>query len=171
MKIGIISDTHGQAVRLQSAIQVLLARGAEALVHCGDIGNTACLVALSDAAVPAFAVAGNSDGSIEDLEMFADAVGVNFHKDVLHMKLDGQSSLAITHGHLSAVLRQLIGSGKLAYVLHGHTHMQRDERIGDTRVLNPGALHHTELPTVALLDTQLDNVEFLEINCQGESPL
>lgn len=171
MKIGILSDTHGQAVRLQGAIQLLLERGAEALVHCGDLGNAACLVALSDAPVPTFAVAGNSDSSVEDLELFADAVGVQFNKDVLHMKLDGQGSLAITHGHLSAVLRKLIDGGSLAYVLHGHTHLTRDERIGDTRVLNPGALHHTEQPTVALLDTQLDSVEFLQINCQGESPL
>ena len=37
MRVGILSDTHDQVARTQSAITQLLAAGAEVLIHCGDI--------------------------------------------------------------------------------------------------------------------------------------
>ena len=36
VKIGIISDTHDRVSRTRYAVQLLAARGAELLVHCGD---------------------------------------------------------------------------------------------------------------------------------------
>ena len=39
MKIGILSDSHGKTRRLSAAIELLVDRGAEAIVHCGDIGH------------------------------------------------------------------------------------------------------------------------------------
>ena len=38
MKIGLISDTHGQRTRTAQAIRLLQAAGVEAVLHAGDVG-------------------------------------------------------------------------------------------------------------------------------------
>ena len=49
------------------------------------------------------------------------------------------------------------------WLLHGHTHQVRDERIGRTRIINPGALQRARRYTVGLLDTESDSLDVLEI--------
>ena len=69
---------------------------------------------------------------------------------------------AVFHGHENEFLRTL-KSPDADYVLHGHTHMRRDDRIGTCRVINPGALHRADPTTVATLDTDTDELRFHEI--------
>ena len=64
-------------------------------------------------------------------------------------------------------LSALIASGQFPWVCHGHTHRTRDERIGKVRVINPGALkspRDPRHPTVAVLDTEADMLEFIELD-------
>ena len=49
------------------------------------------------------------------------------------------------------------------YLLLGHSHARRDERIGATRYINAGALHRARPWTVALLDLAKDEVQTLVI--------
>lgn len=163
MKIGIVSDTHGRADRLGKALAVLSARGAEAVVHCGDIGGGECISALAEAGLPAYAVAGNMDRHIEQLQAQAGKTGVRFSRDTILVPLAGGAYLAATHGDRSGSLEELLASGQFPYVCHGHTHRPRNEKIGEARVINPGALHHARVHTAALLDTETDTVERLEI--------
>ena len=51
----------------------------------------------------------------------------------------------------------------VAYLCHGHTHATRDERLGPTRVINPGALFRARRHTVAVLDLARDEVSFLAV--------
>lgn len=37
MRIGILSDTHDRLARADRAVASLVAAGAEALIHCGDL--------------------------------------------------------------------------------------------------------------------------------------
>jgi hypothetical protein len=39
----------------------------------------------------------------------------------------------------------------------------RDERFGRTRIINPGALFRASEKTVALLDTEADQLDYLRI--------
>lgn len=163
MMIGIVSDSHGKAGRLRKALSRLLARGAEAIVHCGDVGNRECIAALAEAKVPAYAVAGNMDRHVEVLQAEAEKCGVHFSCDTILVPLAGDAYLAATHGHRAETLEQLLADGCFAYVCHGHTHRPRNEKIGDTRVINPGALRHAHPHTAALLDTDADTVQHFDI--------
>ena len=49
------------------------------------------------------------------------------------------------------------------YLLHGHTHVRRDERVGKVRIINPGALHRAREKTVAVLDTDTDRLTFVRV--------
>ena len=59
--------------------------------------------------------------------------------------------------------RQAIDDG-VEYLLHGHTHEVRDERVGPTRVINPGALFRASRYTAAVLEPETDRLEILELH-------
>lgn len=162
MKIGIVSDSHGKTNRLRKALAALAERGAEAIVHCGDVGSRDCIAALAEADLPAHVVAGNMDRNLRRLAAEARRAGVHFEEDTIVIPLGGKGSLAVTHGNRGEALEQLLAGGRFAYVCHGHTHERRDERIGSTRVIGPGAITGRS-PTAALLDSDADTVEFLRV--------
>ena len=166
MKVGIVSDSHGRESRLAAALEVLVARGAEVVVHCGDIGSVECVWCLGAAGVPAYAVAGNMDRHADVLAAAAVQCGVNFSEAAVEVPLGDGSYLAATHGADQDLLAELTCGGQFPYVCHGHTHRARSERIGGTRVINPGALAHgrkPRRPTAALLDTDTDTVEHIRV--------
>jgi predicted phosphodiesterase len=52
----------------------------------------------------------------------------------------GGKRIAAIHGHNTHLLQTIIENGHFDYVFHGHTHRRRDDEIGGTRVINPGAI-------------------------------
>jgi putative phosphoesterase len=158
--VGILSDSHGRWERTQRAIDALQARGASVFVHCGDVEDERVLDQL--AGLEAHLVWGNCDWDRARLERYARDLGVAVHGSAGQIELDGRR-IAFTHGHEPALLRAPIEAGA-EYVAHGHTHEMRDERIGASRVVNPGALHRAPRFTVARLVPALDTLEFLEVS-------
>src|SRR5205085_6025996 len=59
MRLGILSDTHGNLATSAAGVRALLDAGAEYLIHCGDVGSTEILELL--AGHPAVFVFGNTD--------------------------------------------------------------------------------------------------------------
>lgn len=166
MIIGIVSDTHGGEVRLGQAMEIFRQRGAEAIVHCGDIGSPQCVGLLGSAGVPAYAVAGNTDHDLDALGLVAQQTNVVFSDEVAIVPLENGRMLAATHGHLPQALSRVLANEPFPYVCLGHSHRTRDERVGGIRVINPGALfncRHPSYPTVAILDTAGDSVEFVRV--------
>jgi len=174
MKIGIVSDTHGRVDLLRLALDAFAGRGVQAVVHCGDIDSRACLEALAELGVPAYAVGGNMDTPDHDnpdagLSSTA-AAGVTFAWESLTFPT-AEGFVAVTHGHLPDVFAKLVNNPANKFVLHGHTHSQRDEHFDrrgadPVHVINPGALsrpRHPTHPTVATLDTERHVVEFIDM--------
>lgn len=163
MKIGILSDTHGNLPRTLKATDLLLMRGVAALLHCGDIGSEEVLdeiiarCAAHDVAL--YAVLGNVDDMVASVWRGPDGVPLSRR---VELTLAGKR-MAILHGHQAQALEQAIASGTFEYVFTGHTHQALDERMGQTRVINPGAVHRAYPPTVAVLDLAHDALEFIEI--------
>lgn len=50
------------------------------------------------------------------------------------------------------------------YLLHGHTHLRRDDRVGHTRIVNPGALYRAKVKTCALINLATDDLTFIELS-------
>jgi hypothetical protein len=164
MKVGIVSDTHGNLRALEAALKVLSSKGAEAVVHCGDVGNSACIRLMGACGLPVYVVAGNMDRHVEELAEAAGACGVNFLGKVIQFPVSPGVSIAVTHGDDPGVLGGLIECGQFRYVCRGHTHRPDQRRVGGVRVINPGALERTRRRTVALLDTEQDTLEHLAVN-------
>lgn len=158
-RLGILSDTHGRAARARKAIDLLVARGATRIVHLGDVGSEAVLDLL--AGLDAVVVFGNCDDE-HNLARYAQFLGIT----VLHPAaiIEWKSTrIGLTHGHLERELARLFES-EVDFLLHGHTHEIRDEQIGRTRVMNPGALHRAARHTAMLLDPSTGHAEWLEID-------
>lgn len=68
MIIGVISDSHREMEVAASAIEWLLARGADLLVHAGDIVASETLRLLQQSGKPYFAVLGNNDEALTEFK-------------------------------------------------------------------------------------------------------
>lgn len=158
--LGILSDSHGRGAITERAARLLVGRGAQALVHLGDVGSEDVLDALLQGP-PVRIVFGNCDMGTAAMARYALDLGIGVDDPMGYLKLDGKL-IAYTHGHLPHLLMDALDEG-VDYLLHGHTHVQRDERHGRTRIINPGALFRAGVHTVALLDTAEDRLEFIEI--------
>ncbi|MGA2265811.1 MAG: YfcE family phosphodiesterase [Phycisphaerae bacterium] len=168
MKIGILSDSHGHLERLGAAVAAFQTAGAEVIVHCGDVGSLECLEAMAAAAVPCYVVTGNIDRPyVEALADTAAAHGLCFHEQMITIPLGGGRTLAAVHGHDEALLKQLVAGGQYAYVCHGHTHKVADTRVGCVRVINPGALHDCHPHTVAVLNTETDDLQVIPVSLKA----
>lgn len=165
MRIGILSDTHDQVARTSRAVSLLIAEGAEALIHCGDY--TIPEVVLECGGLPCHFVFGNNDFDQADLRRAMAAVGGVCLEwgDVVTL---GRWRVAVTHGDSLHEMRRLSALGP-DYLLFGHSHRCSDERRGKTRWINPGALYRASEWTVAVLDLEMDELMFHLIDKEGLS--
>jgi uncharacterized protein len=163
MKIGLVSDTHGNTARLRAALAQLCAQGAQAVVHCGDIGSLECLRLLGSCGLAAYAVAGNMDRHLPHLAQVAASGGVTFSPRTVEVPLGDGRYLIATHGDDYHLVEELASGGQFPYICLGHAHRRGDTRIGQVRIINPGALHRADPPSFAILDTDTDTLTFLEL--------
>ena len=61
-------------------------------------------------------------------------------------------SIAFLHGDDIRLLESTIAEGRWDLVCYGHSHVATTSRVGPTVVLNPGALHRTAHPSVAVVE-------------------
>ena len=158
MRLGILSDTHDQLARTRRAVELLRAKGADVLVHCGDLTGPELVAAC--AVLPCYFVYGNNDAdnvpALRRAMAEAGAVCLGWGGEVT---LAGKR-VAVVHGHLHTDVRRLLAA-RPDYLLSGHSHIPGDRRDGPTRRINPGALDRADELTVALLDLEMDDVQFL----------
>jgi hypothetical protein len=160
MIIGIISDTHDRLEPTRRAIAKLRAAGAEVFIHCGDVGGEAVFDLM--AGLPFHFVWGNTDYDRTSLADYAQHLGLQGHNELADLELGGKK-IAVTHGDNSLILRQIAAAKKHDYLFHGHTHMARDDTVGGMRLINPGAIHRTSHPSVAVLDTATGVLKFIHL--------
>lgn len=166
MLLGLLSDTHGRCERMQQAVRALRARGASALVHCGDIGTEKVLNELQGCT--AWFVWGNNDDPHGPLADYARDLGLALPPSPpLRLELAGKR-IAVLHGderEFANLWRAADSPAgiELDYVFYGHTHVPDDRRRGATRFVNPGALHRARSFTVATLDLTADELHFWEL--------
>lgn len=115
MLIAVIADTHGKLPA--SAMEPL--RRADEIWHLGDFCDLSTLEAVRALGRPFFGVLGNNDWSLNlPMRLKLERGGRTFH--LIH-------------------IAPRVAKGA-EFLLHGHTHVPRDEKIGGTRFLNPGSL-------------------------------
>jgi putative phosphoesterase len=158
--IGIISDTHENTSAIDTAVAILQKEAPQLVVHCGDIISPPVLEHFRG--LPMRFVYGNNDGERSGLRAKCAELGFGDIDDFLFLNVSGKRIFAY-HGTRPAKLEEAIASQQFDFVLTGHTHACRNEVIGKTRVINPGALFAAPKYTFALLDPGNSEVRFVEL--------
>ena len=156
MKIGVLSDTHGEVQGIQQALQILERLGVSLLIHCGDVGPE--IVPLLKG-LPTHFVYGNMDYPERLREAIVEPEHT-YHGRLGTLEIEGRR-VAFLHGHDVKLLRRTIHSGQWDLVCYGHTHIFSSHVEGQTLVLNPGALSRTNHPSLAVVEMPL--LEVIEI--------
>lgn len=132
MKLGIVSDSHGDTNALDAMLARPEAQAVEGWLFAGDIAGDADYLAMVTQ-LPVAKVAGNNDWPYTTL------------KDVILTEAGGHRIL-LTHGHLYGVPFSMDNLVRAAaeqgadIVVYGHTHVADIEKMGGVTVLNPGSI-------------------------------
>jgi len=160
MKLGVMSDTHGDVPATAEAVRLLDENGVSLIIHCGDVGPE--IIPLLKGRQVHFAL-----GNMDDPHRLREALIAPEH--VLHERLGALElagcRVAFLHGHEGTLLHQTISSGEWDLVCHGHTHDYSTSRRGRTLVLNSGAVARTSRPMIAVAELPTLNVR--PINLKG----
>ena len=159
MRIGILSDSHGRTDITARAVAALEADGAEMLIYLGDVETESVIDELVGHSVRL--VFGNCDWDLKGLTLYARNMDVTIDHPMGQLEID-EKRIVFTHGHLDHCMNQALAEN-VDYLLHGHTHELRDERVGATRIINPGALHRAARYTAVILDPKTDDLTLIEI--------
>jgi putative phosphoesterase len=162
MKIGIMSDSHDNIVNLAKAISKMKENKVEVIIHCGDLSAGFIVNKLAETGLTIHSVFGNVGDRYSNTRKAALHPNYNLHGEMAELEID---NLKIAVTHMNFFADGLASTGKYDFVLHGHTHIKRDEKIGDTRIINPGELLGLKdaPPSFAILDTKTKEVEFFEL--------
>ena len=162
VKIGILSDTHNNIDVVRRALKYLHTQAVKHIIHCGDI-TTPGTVSLFDGYQISF-VYGNMDQDRAGLLHAVRGLSQGSIRDVQRFEL-GNKRIAACHGHQSATFEELVRGGLYDYVFYGHTHRRRDDTVGSTRAINPGALGglRRQPRSVCVLDLSDDRAQFVNI--------
>jgi putative phosphoesterase len=165
VKLGIISDTHGQIDLALSAAREFIFRAVDAVIHCGDIGSDMVLsemaALLQTLDIPIYAVLGNCDLN-KNLPPFPEESGINLMGRFAHLTL-GNRRIAVLHSDDEARFEAVVRSNRYDYVFFGHSHDRCDEQINKTRIVNPGSAGRGMHSSCAVVDLLTDKVTFFTI--------
>lgn len=160
MRIGIVSDTHGNHRMVSRALVELRERGITTVLHCGDIDDPQT-VAMFRGFTTHF-VFGNCDIDKGALREAMSEIGATLHEHFGSIELEGVK-LAFTHGDDQIRMRDVERSDYYDFLFYGHTHEAAEHRSGSTRVINPGALHRARPKTFIVLDLGSREVESVTV--------
>jgi putative phosphoesterase len=128
MRIGVISDTHGDQAAVRQAVKAV--PDADMWLHAGDYSQDATYLA-GLVTVPVYAAKGNCDGqTTAKIDEFVEAA---------------DKKIWLTHGHRYGVKQgvgELVQWGRqygMDIVIYGHTHLPDNNWYKDLLVFNPGS--------------------------------
>ena len=137
MLIGLMSDTHNNRPGMHYALDIFRALGIRVILHAGDLISAELLEEFKDFSL--FLSFGNGDDPFY-ISTKAERLSERFEcEEMLDLNL-ADKRIFMIHGDHRSELEKRITSGGYDYVIHGHSHRFRDEKVGSTRVINPGAM-------------------------------
>ena len=167
MRIGILSDTHDQVARTAIAVEMLIAQGAELLIHCGDLTGPEVVAVCGR--LPCYYVFGNNDFEKDRLRREMARVGGTLPwsrvGDVLVLERAARGDDA-RRFRLPRRAPPRAPSIPIISCSATRTAAQADDRDGRTRWINPGraSAPRRRTWTVAVLDLAIDDLRLRNLD-------
>ena len=161
MFVGIISDTHDRLGVVKKAIPLFKEMDITTVLHAGDFISPFVVPLLGDFQV--YGTFGNNDGEKKGLLTQFEDIGACVKEYFCEVHTDGLA-IAVTHGHIHALLDVLTKSQLYDLIVTGHTH-EASIREGEPVVINPGECcgYLSNHCTVAVFDTKKRKGEIIEV--------
>jgi len=163
MKICIVSDSHDNLNLLEAAIADAVKRGAEAVLHCGDIVAPSTLKVTRQFEIPVHVIHGNNTGDQFALHHMAEksAGKLNYHGKDAGITLADKKIFIVHYPHYA---RAMATTGDWDLVCCGHSHKALVQHIGnvknaDTLLINPGTVAGIGAPATYIMG-DLESMEF-----------
>jgi len=144
MKICIVSDSHDRAEPLAQAVREAKARGAEAVIHCGDLIGTQSLKPALAEGLPVHLIHGNNIGDPQSLHRLAKASEgrLSYHGADGRIELDGKRVFVV---HYDDYGYAMACTGDWDLVCCGHSHRAEVRQVlgvnrKSTWLVNPGTV-------------------------------
>lgn len=144
MKVCILSDSHDNHTLMDAAIGEAVGRGAEAILHCGDLVAANTLKLLTARGIPMHLIHGNNTGDLYTLAKWAARAesGLHFYGQDAGIDLAGRRIFLVHYPHYA---RAMATTGEWDLVCCGHSHKAGQMRIanmlgGETLLINPGTV-------------------------------
>lgn len=162
MRIGIISDTHNDQNLTQRALAHFKQAAITMVLHAGDVTSARILRLFEGLDV--WIARGNMDHDPALIPTAQALFGPGRFRTVHTLSIES-CNIAMVHNGESQTAREMVKSKTYAYLIHGHTHHTRDERVLSTRVINPGAIGNTRWrrPSFAVLDVATDDLSIIQL--------
>ena len=133
--------------------------GVEQIILCGDLCAQSILIKVlaPNFSGPIHMVFGNVEDRDLLPKMAADFVQVKHYGDKGEVEIEGKK---IAFTHFPEEGKKLADSGQYDLVFYGHNHKPWEEKVGQTRLINPGTLAGLfAKATFAVYDTESDKLE------------
>lgn len=173
MKIAILSDSHDNIWNLEKVLNQIK-NNVDAIIHCGDFCAPFISAMISKLDLPIYACLGNVDG---DQAGLVEMGGKNFKLSSLfgefgQVELNGKK---LAYCHYPKLAELLAKSSSFDAVFYGHTHTAKNEVLGKTLLLNPGAIcginasvvlgfeKHHKPASYAIYNSATNSAEIIEI--------
>lgn len=144
MKICIVSDSHDRAPLLAAAVEHAISRGAQVVVHCGDVIGANTLRPLLRTGLPIHVIHGNNLGDAMAMSrLVAEGEGrVHYYGADAQLQLAGRRVFVVHYPHYG---RAFAATGEWDLVCCGHSHEAEVVRAPnlagrDVWLVNPGTV-------------------------------
>lgn len=161
MKVGILSDTHGNVPITGKCVRLFRISKVGAIFHCGDIGSFEVLDKLCERNIPVHAVLGNVDRFSSDWKYAPRPEGLHLHGRFGEIIL-GNKRIALLHSDDRVRHQDVMKSGDYDLVFTGHSHEFHDYMAGSTRCINPGTAGRGAPNTCVVLDLKTGELNLQE---------
>lgn len=184
MRIGLVSDTHGDPAAWKKALGAL--GDLDLVLHAGDVlyhgvfnpilptyDPRRLADTLNSFAVLMLHARGNCDSEVDQL-----ALDTHILSDFAFASAEG-TRILVCHGHKHSEeeLAKLAARGDIQMILRGHTHEPGIVAIEGVTIVNPGSLslpkQEGETPTAGLLEDKkitIFNIESGDVYAEGQLP-
>ena len=163
MKICILSDSHDHRGALISAMTDAKEKGAEAVLHAGDVVAPSTLGGVRTLGLPVHVIHGNNMGDLVMMCKIASHPNqpIHYYGMDATLELGGRRIFIVHYPHYA---RAMAVTGSYDIVCHGHDHRANIERIqnikgGMTVLADPGNVAGLDGPATYIL-ADLETLDF-----------
>jgi len=155
VKICIVSDSHDRADALARAVHAAKAKGAEAVIHCGDLIGAQTIKPALAAGLPVHAIHGNNIGDPQAMHNQSRRSGgqLQYYGPDARLELGGRRILVV---HYDDYGYAFACTGEWDLVCCGHSHTAEIRRVPGVKgegtwLVNPGTVAGLAAPSTWVL--------------------